>query len=193
MQQLADYSAIAAQSVMMHCSGVYDLEIFAPLQAKGCASATVHPIKSFAEPINAAKDFAGTYCSIKAMPRALPLVSFLFKQIGAQLIDFAGDKALYHAAMVFASNFVNVISYASQKTLKKSGVSSDMAMRLCNQIMHNTLENIKKLGPKAALTGPALRGDTATIAKHIVALEKIDSEYTKVYKQLSKIIQTEMI
>jgi predicted short-subunit dehydrogenase-like oxidoreductase (DUF2520 family) len=36
--------------------------------------------------------------------------------------------------------------------------------------MAGALDNVRRLGAKAALTGPAARGDRATIERHLAAL-----------------------
>ena len=42
--------------------------------------------------------------------------------------------------------------------------------------MRATIDNVAALGPAAALTGPAARGDEATLERHLAALDPSERE-----------------
>jgi predicted short-subunit dehydrogenase-like oxidoreductase (DUF2520 family) len=47
------------------------------------------------------------------------------------------------------------------------------------------VENVSRLGPAAALTGPLARGDQATLRAHIEALQSLDPELANMYRVVS--------
>jgi predicted short-subunit dehydrogenase-like oxidoreductase (DUF2520 family) len=51
-------------------------------------------------------------------------------------------------------------------------------------ILHETLENVIRLGPPGALTGPIARGDALVVARHLDALNAWDSGVAGIYRQL---------
>jgi predicted short-subunit dehydrogenase-like oxidoreductase (DUF2520 family) len=85
----------------------------------------------------------------------------------------AASKALYHAACVFASNLVCGLAYDAEKLLRECGLSEEFAAGAWKTLFAGNAENIIKTNPVSALTGPAERGDTVTIARHIEALNSI--------------------
>jgi len=72
------------------------------------------------------------------------------------------------------------------RVLKKIGLSEKRALETVLPIASQTLRNVAELGPRRALTGPAVRGDQATIRKHLRALRKLDPELARVYATLSR-------
>jgi predicted short-subunit dehydrogenase-like oxidoreductase (DUF2520 family) len=76
------------------------------------------------------------------------------------------QRTIYHAAAVVASNHL-VALMAQVKALAESiGLSLEDFMPLAEQTLHD----VARFGPEAALTGPASRGDMATIDAHLAAI-----------------------
>src|SRR5204863_9403733 len=100
------------------------------------------------------------------------------RDIGTRLVRDVGgrpfaldedDKALYHAAAVFASNFVVVLASLAAGVFDRIGIDDALARLL--PLSHAALENVHALGPGRALTGPAVRGDDGTIRANLAALD----------------------
>jgi predicted short-subunit dehydrogenase-like oxidoreductase (DUF2520 family) len=66
------------------------------------------------------------------------------------------------------------------------GVDQDTAFRSLIPLARTTLENAAALGPQAALTGPVVRGDVATIRQHLEALQSLAPELLSLYIALTK-------
>jgi predicted short-subunit dehydrogenase-like oxidoreductase (DUF2520 family) len=84
-----------------------------------------------------------------------------------------------HLAAVFACNFTTQLLQESDLLLQKSNLD----LGVLHPLIRETMEKVLELGPKEAMTGPAKRGDIATIEKHINKLE--DEELKTLYKMLS--------
>jgi predicted short-subunit dehydrogenase-like oxidoreductase (DUF2520 family) len=78
------------------------------------------------------------------------------------------DRALYHAAAVFASNHVVATSAIAERLFTAAGVP-DAAAAMA-PLQRATIENIQALGAEDALTGPAVRGDARTIEANLTAV-----------------------
>ena len=52
--------------------------------------------------------------------------------------------------------------------------------------MRATIDNVAKMGPAAALTGPIARGDAMTIRRHMEALETAPREIRDLYRLLGE-------
>jgi predicted short-subunit dehydrogenase-like oxidoreductase (DUF2520 family) len=77
-------------------------------------------------------------------------------------------RPLYHAAAVFASNYVVATSGIAERMFAVAGVPDPLAAM--RPLQEATLSNVHRLGPEAALTGPAVRGDASTIERNLGAV-----------------------
>ena len=81
---------------------------------------------------------------------------------GTPLFVPEGERVRYHAALSTASNFAVTLA----------GDSADLlgGYETLIPLLRATVENIARLGPDAALTGPIVRGDAGTVSAHLRAL-----------------------
>jgi predicted short-subunit dehydrogenase-like oxidoreductase (DUF2520 family) len=169
-----------------HCSGALPASVLAPLGALGWQVASAHPILSFANAQGACAQFAGTPCALEGDAAARTLLQAAFTAIGAQCFEVRSqDKLLYHAAAVFATNFLPVLQSVAEDAWRASGVPEALLPHLRASLLHNAVANITRLGPQGALTGPAARGDTAAIARQAAAVGVWDEKSGAAYVALS--------
>lgn len=188
-QQLCAQHAFSGQEIMFHCSGALTAqEALAPAQTVGLHIASIHPIKSFADPQQAVHSFGGTHCGMEGDEAALNQLIPLFENIGAQLFAIkAQAKTLYHAASVIACNYLVALQELSIQTYQQAGVEREQAMQILQPIVQDTVGNIFTLGTQAALTGPIARGDVRTVTKQLVALQSWQADYADIYRLLGKV------
>lgn len=185
-QALASASAHAAPSMAFHCSGAQSAATLAPLAALGWRTASTHCILSFATATVALQQFSGTPCALEGDADVCTLLRPAFTTIGARCFDVAGaDKVLYHAAAIFATNFLPVLQATAENLWRTTGVPEDIILQLRSSLLHNSVANITRMGPKAALTGPAARGDLAAIARQGAALADWNPKAGDAYRAMS--------
>lgn len=183
--ELAQAGVLRAGDIVFHCSGAIASEILQPLAEQGALIASVHPIKSFADPRQAIYSFQPTYCGVEGDTAALAILQPLFEKIGgiAFTID-AKQKTLYHAASVLACNYLVALQSLSLRAFAQAGVEESLALKVLQPIVQDTVANVFKLGPAAALTGPIARGDAAVVAKQLAALQLSLPLEAEVYRLL---------
>ncbi len=185
-QQLAKQNSFSEASVVFHCSGLLSSQCLSSLAQLGCYTASIHPLFSFSKPIVDVEIFKGTYCAFEGNKFALEKLLPLFRAIDSQpfLIE-KNHKALYHAASVFASNYLVTLASMAEACYKKAGLSAKLAKTLTRALMAQTLGKIQCVDkPRAALTGPLQRGDKNTLKKHLQALTS-SPDLACVYKSLA--------
>ena len=189
--QIAPMAAALAQAhdlkgaVVFHCSGAKASGELQALAQQGALVASVHPIRSFADPDVVARDFTGTYCGIEGEAQALARLAPAFEAIGARLVTIdAAAKTVYHAAAVFASNYLTTVLDAALRAYQAAGVPEDVARELARPLASETMANVFRLGPAAALSGPVARGDHATVARQQQALLDWDEATGRLYEAL---------
>lgn len=189
--QITSMAAALAQAhdvkgaIVFHCSGAKASSELQALADKGALVASVHPIRSFADPDAVARDFAGTFCGIEGEAQALALLAPAFEAIGARLVTIdAAAKTVYHAAAVFASNYLTTVLDAALRAYQAAGVPEAIARELARPLASETMANVFRLGPAAALSGPVARGDHATVARQQQALLDWDEATGRLYEAL---------
>lgn len=172
--------------IVFHCSGAKSSGELAAATKAGALAASVHPIRSFADPVQVAASFGGTFCGIEGDARALAVLGAAFAAIGARpvFID-AAAKTVYHAASVFASNYLVTVLDAALRAYRAAGIDDEVARQLAAPLAFETLENVLRMGPAAALTGPIARGDVATVARQQEALDAWDRPTGELYRALA--------
>lgn len=172
--------------IVFHCSGARSSHELQAAAAAGALTASVHPIRSFADPATVAASFHGTFCGIEGDERALAVLAPAFEAIGARIVPIdAAAKTVYHAASVFASNYLVTVMDAALRAYGAAGIPDEVARQLAAPLAAETLENVLRLGPVQALTGPIARGDMATVARQQAALGAWDEQTGELYRALA--------
>ncbi|HYD81368.1 MAG TPA: Rossmann-like and DUF2520 domain-containing protein [Paucimonas sp.] len=171
-------------SIVFHCSGSLPSSVLAAASRCGAAVASLHPIRSFAAPDRVAENFAGTYCGTEGDEAALTVLVPAFAAIGAHPVSIdAGRKVLYHAAAVFAANYLSTLLGVAQDAYVATGVAPDEALKMMEPLVRESIDNIFRLGPARALSGPIARGDMETVERQQQAVAAWRPEYGELYRQ----------
>jgi predicted short-subunit dehydrogenase-like oxidoreductase (DUF2520 family) len=185
-EALAATGLLHTGAVVFHCSGALPASALAAASRCGAAVASIHPIRSFASPDDVMKDFAGTWCGAEGDDAALALLEPAFAALGAHTVRIdATRKTLYHAAAVFAANYTTTLLGIAQEAYAAAGIAPDTALRLMEPLVRAGIDNVFRLSPVKALSGPAARGDKATVEKQHAAVSAWNSGYGEVYRQLA--------
>ena len=143
------------RAVVAHVAGSLGLDVLAPHTRR----AALHPLMSLPDPQIGAERLLGGWFAVAGDPIVVDLVAALGGRTFA--IDDE-DRALYHAAAAVASNHLVALLGHAERIGAAAGVPPEALMSLAL----GSAENAASLGPAAALTGPAARGDEATLAAH---------------------------
>ena len=181
---LAKARVITERHVVLHLSGVQGQEALGPLVPSRAALGSFHPLQTIVEPERAADRLKGAWAAVEGMPRAERAGEELARALGMRPFRIATKaKAIYHAGAVFASNYLVVVEAVAQRLLRHAGLSDADAWAALRPLVEGTLENLTRLEPREALTGPVVRGDAATIGRHLESLTQDDA---KLYRALGR-------
>jgi predicted short-subunit dehydrogenase-like oxidoreductase (DUF2520 family) len=176
------------KQIFLHCSGLLSSDELAPLRAKGALIASLHPMRSFADPAIAAQNFSGTFCALEGDEAALDIIEPMFQELGAQTYRINKDqKPAYHIAGVFASNYMVTLASMAKKLLSDANLPNETVNQVVLSVMQGTLTNISSNidNLALALTGPLQRGDEKTLHKHIEYFKQYDLASLKFYNILA--------
>jgi predicted short-subunit dehydrogenase-like oxidoreductase (DUF2520 family) len=176
--------------VVLHTSGSTGSEILKPLGNLGAGIAAWHPYQTFPRGAKSIH-LAGVTFGTGGNRRGVLAANHLTRALGGQPLAVKNeDRALYHLSAVLSCGFISADLYMAVELLKALGVSDHRALETVLPIAEETLRQVHALGPHKAMTGPAIRGDKATIRKHIAALKKAAPEMTKAYAAMTESIAT---
>ncbi len=185
--------ALAASGLLRPGDTVFQLSGATPsgelraLLPAGTFAASVHPLKSFADPAVAVDTFAGTWCVMEGASQALSVLQPAFESIGARVTPIdAQHKTLYHAASVMVCNYLTALMETGLQCFDKAGLPRATASAMMEPLVRETLDNVFRLGPEKALTGPIARGDHAVVGRQLAALQAADPRIEAVYRALGE-------
>jgi predicted short-subunit dehydrogenase-like oxidoreductase (DUF2520 family) len=170
--------------VILHTSGALDRSVLAPLARLGASTGSLHPMQTFSG--RGVPRLEGVTFTIEGDPKACRVARAIARSLGGVPVALAGrDKLAYHAAAVLAGGSSFALIEASVQVLVRIGFTRRQAMQTLLPLMRQMLDNIERIGPRAAWTGPLSRGDYAVVAKHVRALRRYPPELQKSYAALA--------
>ena len=183
---LAAAAAVGPGTWVAHLSGSLGLDVLDPAVGAGARVLAVHPLQTFPDVASALDRLPGSSIAITAQDDEGYL-------LGEQLVEdlrglpfrlSAELRPLYHAAAVFASNYLVTSSGIAESLFAAAGVP-DPAGAMA-PLQRASLENVERQGSAHALTGPAVRGDAGTIRRNLGALERHAPELVPAYVAMAR-------
>ncbi len=151
---------LPAGAIALHSAGSLGPEVLG-----GRPGAVLHPLMTFPHP-----EGTTVPCTIDGAPVAVALANELAGALGWSPVGGVSDRAGYHAAACLVSGHLGVLVEDAARLFSSStGMSLVDARRTIAPLAQASLARVLGAGP-AGLTGPAARGDTATIGAHRSAL-----------------------
>jgi predicted short-subunit dehydrogenase-like oxidoreductase (DUF2520 family) len=167
---------LPAGTPVLHASGVLGVEALDAAAAAGLATGSIHPLVAVSDPVTGADRLCGAWYAVEGAPAARALAERWVAGLEGRTLSLReGAKPVYHAAAVFASNYVVALLSVATRLLEEAGVPSEQARAAATSLARGAVEGVERLGPEAALTGPVSRGDEATVAAHLGRLSAGDA------------------
>jgi predicted short-subunit dehydrogenase-like oxidoreductase (DUF2520 family) len=134
---------------------------------------SLHPLQTF-DRSGDPSQFDGAWAAVTGDTEdALAVARELAEILGLHPFDLAdGDRTLYHAGAVFASNYL--------VTLQRAAVRLGVPAQGLAPLMTRTIEN------GFDLTGPIARGDWATVEAHERVIREAHPELEQLYETLAE-------
>jgi predicted short-subunit dehydrogenase-like oxidoreductase (DUF2520 family) len=170
---------------LVHCSGAHPSSALAAARQMAAQVGAVHPLQALTAD-SSPQVLRGTFFGIEADEGLRPVLERMVVDLGG--IPFAaptGDRALYHAAAVLAGNAPLALLARAAGLLETAGVDKAIATEALATLLEGAAGNVRRLGAQAALTGPVVRDDAETVARHLRALRN-DEAARRLYLLLAR-------
>ena len=159
-------------TIILHSSGALTSDELSPLRKSGAHVASLHPMMTFVS--GTVPSLEGVGFAVEGDREAVRAAMAVVRRLGGESFQIAmKDKALYHAWGTFVSPLVTSLLASSEQVARAAGISREMARRWTLPIARQTIENYAKQGAARGFSGPIIRGDAATIRKHLTVLRRV--------------------
>ena len=179
---------------VVHCSGAGTTELLSPAATAGALCGSFHPLQTFTSLPTDEDAAAVAQARLEGVTFAVEGSGWLRETLDAMASDLGGrtieiepaDRPLYHASAVMSCGALVALLRSAASLWQKMGVDEETAFRSIIPLARATLENAAALGPEAAITGPVVRGDVATLRRHLAALQARAPEVLPLYIELTR-------
>ncbi len=185
---VADSLASAGVSLrgraLVHCSATHGCEVLAAVRGAGALTGAFHPLQALTG-AGSAPRLRGSGFTVEAEEPLHTTLVGLVADLGGHLLDLpASGRALYHAAAVLAGNAPLALLARATSLLEEAGIPRADAHRALSALLCGAAANAAEGGAAGALTGPVVRGDAATVTRHLEVLAA-DPSTRELYRRLA--------
>ena len=175
---------------VVHCSGAQPLDVLESAARLGAITGSFHPFQTFAcleTPEEAIERLSGTTFAVEGNSWLLAFLESIADQLGGKAIRLRPeDRAIYHASGLMVCGYLVALLKAAAEMWRPMGVRQEEALSLILPLAKTTLTNLSRSGVNGSVTGPVVRGDDATVRKHLDTLSKEMPGLIPLYCSLSK-------
>ena len=166
----------------VHCAGALPVAALDAAARAGVPTGGFHPLQTFPDP-DAYNRLAGVSFATESQDPSLAGWLRTFAQdLGGVSFEIATEhRAAYHASAVMASGLLAGLAGLAAEMWGQFGVPRDRALAHLAPLIESTAQALRERGLPGALTGPYVRGDAQTIAKHLQAMAASSPDVVRAY------------
>ncbi len=160
--------------VALHVAGALGAGVLAPLAATGISVGTLHPLRAFPTVERDPAAAAGCFFALDGDPRARALGRRLAEALGGEAAIVPEEaRTIYHLGATLAAGGVTTV-LAAAADLARAAALPEAVLRGYGRLAAGALAAARAAPhPAAAITGPAARGDLATIDRQLGELARV--------------------
>jgi len=170
-----------SDTVLVHTAGSMDINILTTASKNVGVIWPVYSILKADLPMHRQIPFVWEASTEKAKQQILTVI----QAISDISLEAKGDQRKWlHLAAVVGNNFINHLMAICEQICKEQKIPFSILM----PILQQAFDRIKQFPPIEMQTGPALRGDTVTMQKHIDLLSD-HTDWQQLYERISMSIE----
>jgi predicted short-subunit dehydrogenase-like oxidoreductase (DUF2520 family) len=174
---------------VVHCGGSASMDILEYAGDRGALTGGFHPFQTFAgldSPRDTIRRLEGVTFAVSGAGWVGQFLRDLALDLGGRPVTIPDQyRPLYHASAVLACGDLAALIQAATDPWRAMGFTDQEALAALLPLATATLENIRRHGIPASLTGPVARGDVGTVSAHLEALSRAVPDAIPVYRALT--------
>jgi predicted short-subunit dehydrogenase-like oxidoreductase (DUF2520 family) len=168
VEGLATTGSWRTGQLVAHVSGAHGLDVLDAATRAGALPLALHPAMTFTGRDEDLDRLHGVSYGVTAPGVLRPVAEALVVEMGGEPVWIDEQhRALYHAALVVGANHLVTLVSEAMDLLARAGVENPGVVLA--PLVGAALDNALRSGD-AALTGPVVRGDAGTVARHLDTL-----------------------
>lgn len=177
---LAELGAWQPGQIALHVSGAHGIGVLEPARRQGVIPIAMHPAMTFTGTSLDLSRLDGTTFAVTAPTPVLPIGQALVVEMGGEPVILEEEnRGLYHAGLAHGANHLVVLVAQAAAALQAAGVENP-GLTL-GPLLHASLDGALRAAnghgnPIATLTGPVVRADFGTVARHVATLDQLARE-----------------
>jgi predicted short-subunit dehydrogenase-like oxidoreductase (DUF2520 family) len=178
--------ALTAGAIVVHFAGSLGLAPLKPAIERGCGACALHPVQACPDVDTAVRRLPGSAWGVTCSSGLEQWVEHLISgQLGGvPVVVEDRDRPRWHAAAAITSNGVAALMATGESILESIGVESPW--KVLGPLAAGSVANaVEGGGGSRTLTGPLVRGETATLRRH---MESLDEDAVAAYRLTSLMI-----
>ncbi len=183
IESIASGITLPADALLVHTSGTMPLSILT--LADHDRTGVFYPLQTLSR--NRQIQFSEVPLLIEAGDAdTLQQLQKIARTISSNVVVLKSeDRMGIHLASVFANNFTNHMIDIAGQVMNRNALD----VKLLEPLIRETVEKVFDHNPSAIQTGPAIRGDTDTIDRHLAYLD-FNPRYQQLYQLISASISS---
>ena len=175
-------------ALAVHLAGSLGTDPLASLSERRLGIAALHPVQACPDIETAVERLPGSAWGVTCEPGLRETCERLVEAAGGTpVLVSETDRPLWHAAAVMTSNGIAALLAFGGSILDSIGI--DDPASVLGPLAAGTVENARAGGGGGAtLTGPVVRGESATIGRHLAALESAAPDLVPAYRLVAETI-----
>jgi predicted short-subunit dehydrogenase-like oxidoreductase (DUF2520 family) len=178
---------LPAGAVVCHFAGAFGVEFLGPV-ADSSGRCALHPVQACPTTALAMARLPGSAWGVTCSPWlqtwARDLVGRDLRGLPIDVVE--EDRPLWHAAAVTTANGATALISSAEAMLRSIGI--ERPMDVLGPLAAGAVQNARDVQDAVSvLTGPAIRGDVATIRLHLDALSRRVPELSHAYRLAARI------
>ena len=178
----------ASGALAVHLAGSLGTAPLGPLAERGLRVAALHPVQACPDIDTAVERIPGSAWGVTCEPEVREACVRLVEAAGGTAVQVSeADRPLWHAAAVMTSNGIAALLAFGGSILDSIGIEDPEAV--LGPLAAGAVENARAGGGGGAtLTGPVVRGESATIGRHLAALGATAPDLVPAYRLVAETI-----
>ncbi|HEX2195503.1 MAG TPA: DUF2520 domain-containing protein, partial [Actinomycetota bacterium] len=179
---------LAPGAVVWHLAGSAGIAPLAAASRAGARRCALHPVQAFPDPDAGLARLPGSAWGLTCDGEIREwAVAVATEDLGGRVFELCEeDRPVWHAAAVTAASGAVAIMSLGERLLESIGVGA--AGEVLGPLAGASVANAAARGATASLTGPAVRGEWATVSAHLRALESAAPELVEPYREATRLI-----
>jgi predicted short-subunit dehydrogenase-like oxidoreductase (DUF2520 family) len=175
-------------AVVWHLAGSLGVDALEMVRPAGGARCALHPVQAFPDPDAGLARLPGSAwgltCDDAVREWARAVAS---EDLGGRVFDVReADRPVWHAAAVTTASGAVALLSLGERLLASIGVGA--AGEVLGPLAAAAVANAVERGATASLTGPAVRGEWATVTGHLSAVAAAAPELVEPYREATRLV-----